>query len=352
MAGDVTFACPTCRMPLVQEADRLCCNQCGGRWPLVEGIPHFVSEDQYWGEIDQEEMRKINHQMQSTPWREVLRQHPSAQVQTASVMMMNLDRANWYLFLPLPRESTVLDIGAGSGAITHAMACFYDHVIAIEPVIERVEFMKQRFRQEGLSNVTLVRSHVGKLPILSQSIDLAILNGVLEWIPWSITQGRPREVQLQALQTIHEVLRPGGFVCVGIENRWTLNLLAGAKDPHADIPYVTILPRFLADVYACWKTGQPYRNYLYSAGGYRRLLKQAGFSQVQIYCALPTYNYPKFIIPFDDELFSHFREHFDSHQTGLLRRLVLDALRLVGLDKYLVYSFFVIGRRTNDRDNS
>jgi SAM-dependent methyltransferase len=310
----------------------------------VDGVPHFVSQDRYWGEIDQEVMVGINQQIQHSPWREVLLKHPSPQVRAASLMMTNPDRANWHLLLPLAQSSTVLDIGAGSGAIAQVMAGCYRHVIALEPVMERIEFMKHRFRQEGLSNITLVRSDVGRLPLPPRSVDLAILNGVLEWIPWSLTDGRPRDVQVSALRTIREVLRPGGFLCVGIENRWMIDYFMGANDPHADIPYVTILPRFLADVYARWRTGQPYRNYLYSAGGYRRLMEEAGFADIEVYCALPSYNHPRFIIPFDDRVFAYFCEHFDSVSSSRKRRWALRLLRLLGIDKYLVYSFFIIAR--------
>jgi SAM-dependent methyltransferase len=342
--GSVPLVCPDCRTSLIAEAARLRCPQCKQQWPVVDGVPHFVSEDQYWGEIDQEEMVRINQQIRHAPWRDVLRQHPSPQVRAASSMMMNPDRANWHLLLPLPRAATVLDIGAGSGAIAHAMANCYGRVIAIEPVVERIEFMRQRFRQEGLNNVTLVRGDVGRIPLPPGSVDLAILNGVLEWIPWSVTDGRPRDVQLAALRTIREMLRPGGFLCVGIENRWMIEYFIGANDPHADIPYVTILPRFLADAYARWRTGQPYRNYLYSAGGYRRLMEEAGFSDVEIYCAWPSYNHPRFIIPFDEKVFAYFCERFDSVSSSRKRRWARRLLRLLKIDKHLVYSFFIIGR--------
>jgi SAM-dependent methyltransferase len=343
MDSSVAFACPGCRTLLIRETAGLHCPRCAHRWPVVEGVPHFVSDDQYWGEIDQEEMVRINRQIRHAPWKEVLRQHPSPQVRKAASMMINPDRANWHLLLPLPRTGTVLDIGAGSGAIAHAMANCYGHVIAIEPVIERIEFMQQRFRQEGLNNVTLVRGDAGRIPLPPGSVDLAILNGVLEWIPWSVTDGRPRDVQLAALRNVREVLRAGGFLCIGIENRWMIEYFMGGNDPHADIPWVTILPRFLADAYARWRTGQPYRNYLYSVGGYRRLMEEAGFSDVEVYCALPSYNHPRFIIPFDEGVFAYFREHF-AVRSSRKRRWALRLLRLLKIDKHLVYSFFIIAR--------
>jgi SAM-dependent methyltransferase len=330
---------------MVQGEQTIRCERCGEAWPVIEGVPNFISEAPYWGEIDQDRMIEINERIRNRPWRNVLMEDSSEQVMKAAKMMMNPDRANWHMLLPLGKESIVLDIGAGSGAITETMASSYHHVIAVEPVKERITFMQERFRQDGLHNVTLIRSGVTKLPLLPRSVDLAILNGVLEWIPWSVEEGNPRDIQIQALRRLYDLLRPGGFLCVGIENRWNLGYFAGGNDPHADIPYVTILPRFLADWYARRKTGRPYRNYLYSAFGYRKLFRAAGFSDAQVYCAIPSYNYPSFIVPFDRPTYSYYQRQFNTYETSRKRRLVLGLLRAFGLDKHLVYSFFIIGRK-------
>lgn len=40
------LACPACpgRPPLRQEGDRLVCDACGRRYPIVDGIPHLLPE--------------------------------------------------------------------------------------------------------------------------------------------------------------------------------------------------------------------------------------------------------------------------------------------------------------------
>ncbi len=313
----------------------------------MDGVPRFVSGYQYWGEVDQDLMAGINARMATEPWQEVLRSHSSPDVQRWRPMVTNLDRANWHLLLSLPRESTIVDLGAGSGAVSHAMAKAYRQVVAVEPVSERVEFMRHRFRQEGLENIALICGDCYHVPLPPKSADLVILNGVLEWIPCGRVTGNPRRVQREALMRIRELLRPGGVVCIGIENRWTIELLLGAKDPHADIPYVAVLPRFLANAYSRWRTRHPYRNYIYSVRGYRRLLASAGFQNIQVYCAIPSYNYPRFIFPFEEDVFSFYKEHFDSFPGRPSKRLFMQMLRYLGLDKHLVYSFFLIARSAN-----
>jgi len=346
MTERVILGCPDCQMPLVHKEQTIRCQHCGGAWPVVEGVPNFISETPYWGEIDQDRMIEINERIRNRPWRKVLMEDSSEQVIKAAEMMMNPDRANWHMLLPLGKESIVLDIGAESGAITEAMASFYHHVIAVEPVQERITFMRERFKQDGLPNVTLIRSNVTKLPVLPCSVDLSILNGVLAWIPCCVDEGNPRDIQIQALRRLCDLLRPGGFLCVGIENRLALDYFFGTNNPHADIPYVRILPRFFADWYARWKTNRPYRNYLYSVFGYRKLFQAAGFFDAQVYCALPSYNHPSFIVPFDRKVFSYYQRNFNTYATSPQKRLLLGLLRVLGLDKYLVHSFFIIGRKS------
>src|SRR6202044_2316930 len=103
-------------------------------------------------------------------------------VQRASTMILNLDRANWQYLVDLPPESRVLDLGAGTGTTSHALAQRFREVVALEPVLERVQFMRLRFAQENLSNVQLVRSSLWTLPFAPESFDLVAMNGVLEWV--------------------------------------------------------------------------------------------------------------------------------------------------------------------------
>ncbi|MFN0072641.1 MAG: Trm112 family protein [Chloroflexota bacterium] len=39
------LACPLCKTPVKQEADRLICTQCGRRYPVRDGIPVMLVEE-------------------------------------------------------------------------------------------------------------------------------------------------------------------------------------------------------------------------------------------------------------------------------------------------------------------
>jgi SAM-dependent methyltransferase len=286
-------------------------------------------------------MREVNRLAQTGNWKNVLTESPEPSVQSASTMILNLARANWHYLLDLSPDSRVLDLGAGTGTTSHALAMHYREVVALEPVLERVQFMQQRFAQENLSNVRLVRSSLWTLPFAPESFDLVAMNGVLEWVAEE-RAGDPGEVQESALRNAFRLLRPGGYLYVGIENRFSPGYFIGYPDPHAHIPFVTVLPRPLAHWYARKKGLKGYRNYLYSSAGYRKLLSRAGFTRCEFYLAIPSYNHPRFLVPLAGNGFSYYSRNFNHVHARGIRRLLHALLLRLGVLKYFEYSFVIL----------
>jgi SAM-dependent methyltransferase len=340
--GDIV--CPECEVSLSADDGELACSGCGHSWPIVNGIPAFVQDFPYWGEIPIEQMLEVNRRAENGAWKAALTDFADPVVQQASQMILNLDRANWQWLLDLPSESRVLDVGAGMGTNSHALALHYREVVALEPVLERVRFMQRRFGQERLSNIKIVRSSIWTLPFAPASFDLAVMNGVLEWVPES-QPGDPGELQERALRRICRLLRPGGYVYVGIENRMGLTYFVGYPDPHCGVPFTTILPRPLANWYARRHGQSGYRNYLYSGRGYRKLLRRAGFREVEIYLALPSYNHPRFLIPLKRNVFSHYAQHFNTGEARWFWKLARRILLTSGFLKNFQYSYVILARK-------
>jgi len=124
----------------------------------------------------------------------------------------------------------------------------------------------------------------------------------LEWIGLSDDWTDPRTLQIRFLQEVFRVLKPGGKIFIGIENRFGAQLLLGSRD-HSGIRFTSLLPRTLADMLVKYsKRGEKasvfsgaetrYRTLTYSYWGYRQLIHQVGFTHPQIYWARPSYNYP------------------------------------------------------------
>jgi hypothetical protein len=170
------------------------------------------------------------------------------------------------------------------------------------------------------------------------------MNGVLEWVPIGHA-GNPRQLQVSALRQAFNLLRPGGYIYVGIENRLGFGYFAGYPDPHCGLPFVTVLPRFLANWYATKKGQDGYRNYLYSSRGYRKLLIEAGFTDVALYLALPSYNHPRYFIPSKRNVFSYYSRNFNSAPRKRIWRMVHALLLKLGLLQHFEYSFAIVARK-------
>jgi len=335
------FACPDCQIALESSPNILICPSCHRSWPLVDGIPHFVTDFPYWGEIPREQMQEINRRAAEENWKKVLVESPDATVRRAAAMILDLDRANWHFLAGLPADCDVLDLGAGTGTTSHALARHYRQITALEPVLERVQFMRHRFAQENIGNVRIVRSSLWTLPFLPESFDLVAMNGVLEWVPVG-REGDPETVQIEALKNAFRLLRPGGYLYVGIENRFASGYFAGYNDPHAELPWVTILPRRMANWYARQRGRDGYRNYLYSSRGYHRLLRKAGFTRLKTYLAIPSYNDPRFLIPLEGDEYSNYARKLSSARQRLPLRLLRSLFLRAGMLKHFEYAFAIL----------
>ncbi len=341
----IKYQCLNCRGELILEDQRLICKRCGSFWPIVEGVPHFLNTAPYWGEISEDIFRDINNQIKAKYWRTVFEESDIPEVREAYIMIGNLRKANWHLLLDIDRNSRILDVGAGSGVLSHALSFDYSHIVALEPVLERIEFMKTRFQQDKRNNITLVRGDVLNLPFPESYFDLVVMSGVLEWVPLRSKKENPNRVQMAALRNILRVLKPGGILYLGVENRILAHYFFGKKDPHCQSAFVTILPRFLANIYSRIATGEPYRSYLYSSEGYNKLLRASGFSNVKIYGAFPGYNDPREIVPLDKNIYNFYLKYIGPPPITWRRQLFTKTVLSLGLIKYYGYAYIIFGSK-------
>ena len=340
-----TLRCPNCECVLVEEGVTIWCERCSSGWPVINGVPFFVNAAPYWGEqgITPEVMRQLLQDMESKSWHAAMKSHPSSKVQERYEFVSDLSRADWHKMLALGDTSIVLDIGAGLGTISQAISQSCGHVFAVEQVEERVQFMRSRFQQEGCKNISVLRANADTLPFAAGTFDLIVLNGVLEWLPLSRKDLNPRKAQLHYLRAFQKLLKPGGTLYVGIENRTNYGLLLGAPDPHISISYVTILPRWIADWVCRARIRDRYRPYLYSHAGYRKLLSEAGYRSVEIFAALPSYNNARKMLNlreksdrFVDDVWLT-KNRFSRWVKGIMVRM--------DLLKYFGYAYIIFARR-------
>lgn len=199
---------------------------------------------------------------------------------------LDKSKADGRLLVEMTRESSVLNVGCGLGVISLAFAQVAGRVIAADPTLECALFVQARSTAEGVTNVVPLHAGVFDLPFDGPTFDVVVLNGVLEWVPVSVQDGRPREVQLRALRTLGSLLEREGQLYVAIENRTGCQFLVGAQD-HGGTHFTSLLPRWGASVVTMLRHGRSYRAYTYTYPGYVSLFREAALRVERAYAAFP-----------------------------------------------------------------
>jgi 2-polyprenyl-3-methyl-5-hydroxy-6-metoxy-1,4-benzoquinol methylase len=134
------------------------------------------------------------------------------------------------------RGCDALDIGAGSGGLSIALAEAGCRVRAIEPDPVRFQWAKTRTEGHGVE-VDLSDAAGETLPFPDESFDLVTLDSVLEHV----------QDPLRVIEEVSRVLRPGGIAYLVTPNKLSLfNIL---RDPHYEMFGVVLLPRWLGKLY-------------------------------------------------------------------------------------------------------
>ena len=289
------FVCPECKNDLEEKDSRYYCTKCPQAWDVRDGIPVFLSQaTPYWSELPREKAVQLNEMAESTGWHAAIQKFFPEELQH---FVLDDSRINWKYTVESNTAGRVLDAGSGWGTLAFALARDGAEVYAFEPIWERIRFIDIRCRQDDVGNLIPVCGDLLHLPFPDNLFDLVILNGVVEWLGLSDMSVRAGEVQKRVLKDILRILKPGGSVYIGIENRFAYFYFLGKKDPHSGLRFVNLMPRRAADIYSGLVKKQKYRTYIYSLNGYRDLLDKAGFTKIDFYTPLPGYLNFKYLIP-------------------------------------------------------
>ena len=166
----------------------------------------------------------------------------------------------------------------------------------------------------------------------------------------------PRLLQELFLRQIAGFLKPGGWLYVGIENRFGRMFWRGTPD-HQGLRFTSLMPKPAARAYT-WvravtsprthQTERDYRTWIYSLEGTVRLLEACGFAAVQPYAVMPGYNVPTVLVPLATPgpfLYLARRSRSPRRLAGRARRWWRTALALTGLEARLTSCFALVARR-------
>lgn len=143
-------------------------------------------------------------------------------------------RANVVRALSLPADATVLELGAGCGAITRYLGETCAVVDAVEPVAARARVARARTRD--LPSVNVFVGTLDDVPAVP-AYDIVVVVGVLEYVGAGSLDDAP---YLSFLQGVHAVLKPGGQLVLAIENKLGVKYLSGAPEDHSGIPFDSV----------------------------------------------------------------------------------------------------------------
>jgi ubiquinone/menaquinone biosynthesis C-methylase UbiE len=170
-----------------------------------------------------------------------------------------------------PTGMDVLDLGAGMGGFSVALAREGAHVIVLEYNSDYCGIVRLRGRRYGL-DLPVVRATGEALPLPDRTLDLVCSWDVLEHVQ------DPGAV----LREVHRVLRPAGALLLTVINRF------GFHDPHYHLPGLNWLPRPWAEAWirrtARGKEGSRFSDrqslsemHYYTWRGWCRLARELGF---------------------------------------------------------------------------
>lgn len=308
---------------------------------IVEGIPH-LSEDRYWGKAPKEELEKALQVLEEKGWQEFEKQFSKKFDFT-----FEENRADFRFMIPVTKQSIILDAGAGMGRISIPLARVAGKIISVENSFLRAKFLKKRATHEKLSNIEVFVGDLFDLDYPEETFDCIVMNGLLEWIGMTDRFSRPRQAQLAALNLCKKMLKKGGYLYIGIENRHALSYLSRGVD-HSGLRYTSFMPRFLADWYTRARKGRPYNTYTYNKYGYQKLLSDAGFATSDFYLVYPGYNSPRILVPYDNlTVFSYVIRMFMSERSWekrLIRRIA-QIRPLLWLYRWFFFSFSIYAKK-------
>lgn len=352
---EIGLICSQCRNSMFEVDSTFFCEKCHHKYYQENDVLRTSNLGSYWQIIDSNLMEKLLLDARLIGWKNAILNSDNQTIQELYFWTDCESRADATYYLPLDKNSIVLDLGSGWGSYTFPLSRRVKKVFAIDSCLESLEFIAVRSQQDNIGNIFPI--HIkpldyGILPFDNNQFDSVIMNGVLEWVGSYIQKGDPTKIQLNCLKEINRVLKPNGTILIGIENRFGFKYFLGSPDEHLryytktrTIRYTTLLPRFISNMITKRLISVPYRTYTHSICKYKKMLNNANFHKV------------KFLYPEDGyraKSTKIFHLNTNNFKKSIMKKygsnIFFKILHYVGLDYFFSDSFFIIGEKNDPAD--
>jgi ubiquinone/menaquinone biosynthesis C-methylase UbiE len=188
------------------------------------------------------------------------------------------DRRNLLEWFPFKNDASLLEIGAGCGALTGLFCEKVRNVKAVELSKKRAEMICYRLKEH--KNLEVIVGNFMEIPF-KDKFDYVTLIGVLEYTESFI---KTKDCYKELLNKARGLLKDDGTMLLAIENKFGLKYFAGAKEDHTGKCFSGI------EGYLKAKGVRTFgKNELTD------LLKESGFPQLDYYYPCPDYKLPDVI---------------------------------------------------------
>lgn len=244
---------------------------------------------------------------------------------------LSKQRENILTWYPFQKEASVLEIGAGCGAVTGALLDRVDTVTAVE--LSKRRSLINASRHQNNANLEIIVGNFNTIEkYLEKKYDYITLIGVFEYAEMYMGCSSP---YITFLDKINEHLNEGGKILIAIENRMGLKYLAGCREDHVGKYFEGI------EGYSDTKGVKTF-----SKQELELLFSQAGYTKYQFYYPYPDYKFPTTIysdefLPKIGELYNNIR-NFDGDRWVLFDETkTFDGIISSGLFPVFSNSFFI-----------
>lgn len=232
----------------------------------------YSGEDLYCDGTVEDELLEIVRDLSPVEYAQVIEERASWPI----LYHLSPLRENIVDWIPMSRESKVLEVGSGCGAITGALARKAGSVTCVD--LSKKRSLINAYRHSECDNVTI---HVGNFkdiePELPKDFDYICLIGVFEYGQSYIGGDTPFE---DFLKLLLPHLAEGGRIVIAIENKYGMKYFAGCKEDHLGTYFSGI------ENYA---GGGGVRTF--SRRGLERIFKHCGVQDFCFYYPYPDYKF-------------------------------------------------------------
>lgn len=234
-------------------------------------------------------------------------------------------RRNLLEWHPFEAGSSLLEIGAGCGALTGLFCEKLGEVTAVELSKRRAEIIADRCKE--FSNLKIIVGNISDIKT-TDKYDYITLIGVLEYAGKYIIDTNPADKMLRILK---DRLKPGGTLIIAIENKYGLKYWSGFSEDHTGNIFDGLEGYLNSDIRT------------FSKCELTALLNGAGFNRIKFYYPMPDYKLPVEI--YSEDLLPRYGIAFPNYDRDRLvlfnEKLVLNELVSDGLFEVFANSFLI-----------